>query len=212
MTQTERSYEPVLRSTVYAIRHNKTGRIYVGATNRLGNRIKQHIDALREGRHPNELMQSDFYKYGDDFSFCILHDFYRRDEGALYLVERMFMTILKTRNPEYGYNYKDNSTDFKLDSVTFHKIDTNRFLREGDLEPRSSGYLRSSKKNSSHFYALRVNARVKGSDLAKAVGVTRQAVDHWDRGESKPKREIIHLVAAALGVTVDELLREEAGE
>ena len=54
---------------VYAIMHNKTRRIYIGSTERGSHRLKNHLNALRAGKHKNKLMQDDFDKYGEDYSF-----------------------------------------------------------------------------------------------------------------------------------------------
>lgn len=52
--------------TIYAIRHNVTGRVYVGSSAAPIKRIRSHLNALRRGKHNNSAMQSDFDLYGDD--------------------------------------------------------------------------------------------------------------------------------------------------
>jgi DNA-binding transcriptional regulator YiaG len=39
--------------------------------------------------------------------------------------------------------------------------------------------------------AIRANAGVSASDVAKAVGVTRNAVGHWERGERTPRGQVL---------------------
>jgi group I intron endonuclease len=88
---------------IYAIQHNKTGRIYVGRTQDLKRRLSQHFYFLKNGKHSIGLMQSDFDKYGDDFTVSVLEiaKTYRTEE------EGAWINKLGTYDPNIGYNYKD---------------------------------------------------------------------------------------------------------
>lgn len=97
--------------TVYAIRHNPTGKIYVGSTKHLETRLRQHISALMGGRHSIEQMQKDCDEYGADYSFCILACLNCGSGFFINRIESLYMTILGTRDPARGYNYKDPTTD-----------------------------------------------------------------------------------------------------
>lgn len=93
-------------TTIYAIQHCQTGRIYVGRTNWLDRRLKAHFNSLKNNTHPNELMQSDYNEFGNDFEVFVLEvveDKYptRRD------AEHKWMDKLGTGDPKVGYNYKD---------------------------------------------------------------------------------------------------------
>ena len=57
--------------TVYAIQHNITKRIYVGSSNDIESRYWSHMSALSNHRHNVEDMQSDFDKYGENYSLFI---------------------------------------------------------------------------------------------------------------------------------------------
>lgn len=95
--------------TVYAIRHNPTGKIYVGSTEYLEHRLKEHITALKRGKHHSKGMQKDFDECGGDYSFCILETPKLWPCG--YRLERVYMTAFRSRDPERGYNDNDRSTD-----------------------------------------------------------------------------------------------------
>ena len=74
--------------TIYAIRHNVTGRVYVGSSAAPIKRIRSHLNALRRGKHNNSAMQSDFDLYGDDYSAFYLGEitrFKERDWFPLWL-------------------------------------------------------------------------------------------------------------------------------
>lgn len=96
----------VLPRKVYAIQHNATKKIYVGSSRDVENRYKAHINALRRGDHPVEDMQSDFDKYGEDYSLYILDEIKSFTDRSK---ERKWMTELKTYQRDKGYNYKDRS-------------------------------------------------------------------------------------------------------
>lgn len=53
-------------SGVYAIRCKENGRLYVGSSVDIGDRFRKgHCYQLRNGRHPNPLLQEDFVAYGE---------------------------------------------------------------------------------------------------------------------------------------------------
>lgn len=111
---------------VYAIRHNKTERIYIGSTERGVWRINDHIRLLRRGKHKNKLMQSDYDEFGEDYSFYrldLIPTGFQRDR------ESFWMDVFRTQDPRYGYNQNDRNrflriTDFPkidIDVEGFHK-------------------------------------------------------------------------------------------
>lgn len=46
--------------------------------------------------------------------------------------------------------------------------------------------------------AIRERARVSQAELAEAIGVTRQAIDHWERGDRFPTGANLERYAEAL--------------
>ena len=161
---------------------------------------------LRAGSHPVELMQEDYFHYGDDYSFCILADIPIREfYVSATKLEAMYMSLLNTRNPKYGYNYKDWTNDFDFSKVRRYRIPAS--AADDWIDPRLQQKTRKTNLPKSHFYHLRVAADVTASNIAKQVGVSRQAVEHWDRGVNNPCGKNAEKVAAILNVSVEELLR-----
>lgn len=89
---------------IYAIQHKPTGRIYVGSSQNLDERLHAHLSALKNGTHPVELMQEDADKYGLDYEFFILDKYESCWDSRK---EYEWMLKLNTGDPECGYNYKD---------------------------------------------------------------------------------------------------------
>ena len=93
-------------TTIYAIQHCPTGRIYVGRTTSLEQRLRAHFLSLKNNSHPNELMQSDYNDFGNDYEVFILEiveDKYPIKRDAEY----KWMDELNTGDQRVGYNYKD---------------------------------------------------------------------------------------------------------
>ena len=91
---------------VYAIRHEPTGKIYVGSTHELCSRLNSHFTALKGGYHKNEAMQKDCNERGFSYSVFAL-DFVTnfRDRNKEYLL----IDALGTRRADVGYNSGDTS-------------------------------------------------------------------------------------------------------
>ena len=108
------------KACVYALRHNITGRVYVGCSRNVERRINEHLKLLEFGKHTVDLMQDDYDKYGKNYSYFILFEAYASYDA--FMMEKNFMSLLDTRNPQKGYNYKDWSNNFSLDCFKEHIV------------------------------------------------------------------------------------------
>lgn len=99
---------------IYMITHNVTKRMYIGSTGKFNTRIKNHLNALRSGRHSVEDMQKDFDDYGEDYTIEILD---KIDSIKSFRKEYDYMEIYKSRIRGLGYNYKDNHAISKKEAV-----------------------------------------------------------------------------------------------
>ena len=89
---------------VYAIKHNITGKVYVGSTKNLKTRINSHLLLLRNHKHPVEDLQADYDKFGENFTITV------EDEIEFYSEkdkEYEWMEKYQSHIREHGYNYKD---------------------------------------------------------------------------------------------------------
>ena len=96
---------------VYELKHNSTGKAYIGISHNPKQRLSNHLYALRHGSHPVEDLQADFNAHGEDISFRILEEILTKDKRG-----REFAWQLKLRTLERssGYNYKDPVTRWCL--------------------------------------------------------------------------------------------------
>lgn len=58
------------------------------------------------------------------------------------------------------------------------------------------------------FREMRKRANIGLSGAAAALGVSKQAVNAWERGENLPRADMLMKAAALYGCTVDDLLSE----
>lgn len=104
--------------TIYAMRSQATGKLYVGTTNNLSIRKVQHIQKLRRGgylvtdpktkKRAKSQMQMDFDKYGEaDLEIYVLE---RDVPYELRMsTERKWIEAYKSNDPKYGYNIRPTS-------------------------------------------------------------------------------------------------------
>lgn len=118
--------------TVYAIRHNKTNRVYVGSSCRPEYRIQEHKQALRKGCHIVRDMQEDYDLYGDDYTITyleVIHEFKDRSH------EYEWMRKLNSHVRESGYNYNDRVFTRKRDPRVACRDDIKEAIKHiNDLE------------------------------------------------------------------------------
>lgn len=98
---------------IYAIKHNRTGKIYVGSSQDYTGRILNHMYRLRNGNHSNKSMQNDFNNYGENYSFYKLDVINEYEERKK---EYLWMEILHSREKDTGYNLYENARKFSLES------------------------------------------------------------------------------------------------
>ena len=60
--------------------------------------------------------------------------------------------------------------------------------------------------------AYRKNSGMSQEELAEKVGVSRQAVSKWERGEASPDTDNLILLSRIYGVTLDELINKDPAE
>lgn len=63
-------------------------------------------------------------------------------------------------------------------------------------------------KDSDGLRELRERAGLDKSALARVVGVSRQAITAYEKGEMQPTLPVASRLAAALGVTIDQLFAQ----
>lgn len=105
---------------IYCIRHNPSGKVYVGSACRVGNRVCYHRSKLNRGIHDNHYLQASWGKHGSgDFSFCLIEECGRDD---LVARESFWMQFYKACDREHGFNLDILATNKRHSEETKLKI------------------------------------------------------------------------------------------
>lgn len=94
---------------IYAIINIANGKLYVGSSVNIKNRLYNHRYGLRTNTHPNNYLQNAFNKHGESsFKVKILE--YVSDKKILLDREQYFMDKYKAYEHDYGYNISTTAT------------------------------------------------------------------------------------------------------
>ena len=107
-------------SGIYSINNIVNNKIYVGSTNNIYYRLRDHIYRLRNESHYNEYLQRSFLKYGEDsFYFNVLE---KCCVDLLVEREQFYMDNLKSTNSIFGYNIAITANGSVISEETKKKI------------------------------------------------------------------------------------------
>lgn len=115
-------------SGAYKITNTGNGKVYIGATSNLRDRIQHHDWDLRHGRHSNKEMQADYDENPDAFRFDVLE---LCDPGTLAELERKYIADYDAMNPAHGYNRESGGNANKKISDETKKIWSDHRKGEG---------------------------------------------------------------------------------
>lgn len=88
---------------IYKITNLANGKFYLGSSNNLKKRRREHLWALRENRHDNPYLQNAFNKHGEsNFAFEVIEQVLNED--GLRPTEQKYINELNACNREIGYN------------------------------------------------------------------------------------------------------------
>jgi group I intron endonuclease len=88
---------------IYGILNKLNNKIYVGSTNNLARRKREHFNQLKNNNHENRYLQLSYNKYGkDNFTFVVLEDNVKIEQ----LTERelYWINLKDSLNRDKGYN------------------------------------------------------------------------------------------------------------
>lgn len=112
--------------TIYAIRCKENGKLYIGRTTKLDERLKVHFSELKSGRHKTKPLLEDYQKYGrDNFEVYVLEKDIPYSERHK---EYDYMKKYNSFDKEYGYNTGDKKkkNGFKIDYI--YSLPPNKFI------------------------------------------------------------------------------------
>jgi group I intron endonuclease len=92
-----------INSGIYKIINIINGKFYIGSSEHLERRKKEHFRELKSNRHSNKKLQHAYNKYGaDSFNFEIIE--YVKDIDSLFNIEQKWLDELRPYDRGVGYN------------------------------------------------------------------------------------------------------------
>ena len=86
---------------IYKITNTFNGKVYIGQSKDIEQRIEQHLSALKHNKHENKTMQKEYNLFSSAFIFEVL------EECPLSLLneaEKRWIAYYTSDNPYHGYN------------------------------------------------------------------------------------------------------------
>jgi predicted GIY-YIG superfamily endonuclease len=93
---------------IYKIENLVNGKVYIGSSQDINKRWKQHLYSLRKGQHHSYHLQKAWEKYGEEnFKFEIVEVV--TDESLLITLEQKWINSYKSYDSKYGYNISEEA-------------------------------------------------------------------------------------------------------
>lgn len=177
---------------IYAIKNKINGKIYIGQSNNIDSRWRQHLSHLRRNIHSNKYLQNAWNKYGEsNFDFIILElcDIDKTDE-----LERFYIKKYNSMNDKNGYNHESGGNlKKKASEETKMKISKNHADVSKENNPF---YNKKHSEESINKYMTNpnyINRKHKGTDSHMCTiteEVARKIKEHFSDGHKIYRGEI----------------------
>lgn len=91
---------------IYKVQNLQNGKFYLGSSNNLAKRRREHFWALMHNKHTNPYLQNAFNKHGKgNFRFIVLE--HVRDEDRLREIEQRYLDRYNACDRDVGYNINE---------------------------------------------------------------------------------------------------------
>jgi group I intron endonuclease len=99
---------------IYSITNLIDGKVYIGQSTKIKDRLAIHARKLRGNRHENRYLQAAWNKHGEsNFRFGVLC---LSNKEGLDWAEQYFIALHQANNPAFGYNLESGGNKFKTHS------------------------------------------------------------------------------------------------
>ncbi len=164
---------------VYCIKNIINNKVYIGSSNDILNRWRNHKDFLNQNKHINKFLQEDWDLYGEENFECIFLK--KTDKHDKLTQEQFYIMEFNSSDRDYGYNINKN---VRRDIISgefpnIQLINNVKTIRE------------------SHQYTTR--------DLEKISGISRGYISSIETNKKSPSIENAYKLAIALECDIKDL-------
>lgn len=166
-------------SGIYAIRHRRTGKVYIGSSVSVGNRTAYHLSKLRHGIHDNSHLQRAWTLYGGaEFVFLLVQ---RCPADQLQHWEGWWMSASRCSERAHGYN---------LDRIAIRKSHSEE--TKAKISAANMGHIHSAETRARLSAANRGNKhRQKKTPEQRAI-YSKAQIGHPVSATTRAKMSAIH--------------------
>lgn len=170
---------------IYRITNTANGKYYIGSSISLDKRFRDHVNALRRGKHENEYLQNAWNKYGEGcFLFEVEEEIVNRDD--LLIREQWYLDNTQCLDRSLGYNIRLSANSTMLSEESKEKIRKARLgSKATEATRRLMSSMRKGKPLPKNSKPLSENSRARkvgqydlNGSLIKEWSCAKEAQDH----------------------------------
>ena len=178
---------------IYYILNKVNGKIYIGQSVNLNQRLMRHKAELRGNYHPNEHLQNAWNYYGEDsFKFSLLEEC---DESDLDNLEIHYINLYDTTNRENGYNKDHGGVETR-----HHSLETRKKISEAKQNLSEETLKRMSEaqkgKKLSDETRKKISESLKGHEVSNE---TRKKLSNAHKGRTFSEETLKRMSEAKKG-------------
>lgn len=175
-----------MKCGIYCIRNNKNGKVYIGKSINIHQRIIQHRCQLNKQYGENDHLLKAWFKHGGkNFEYIVL-EYLEPDEILVAKRELYWMKIYNSGDSDFGYNKRMDS-----DSKMIVHRDTRNKISERVRKEYSEG------KRKDHGKKLKANWDKNSERKEQQRGVMRKALTKWEYELYNLNHELLYKVKYA---------------
>jgi group I intron endonuclease len=185
-------------SAIYKIESKlKPERIYVGGSNNITRRWREHLTNLRSQKHGNSKLQNHYNKYGEtDLQFTILLSC---EEEDLIKIEQYFIdsytpyfNLCKIAGRQMGMKGRKHSEEFKRKIGNFHRGKHHSEETKQKIREKATGRHHSEETKNKISKIQKVISRIPHSEETKQkISISLIGNDYWKYRKERGLKKVV---------------------
>ena len=166
---------------IYLIGCTSTGKVYIGRSSDVGERIKSHFYILRKGTHYNSDFQRDFNKFGEDHFYSeILKTVEVDDNETLIKSEQEFLNLYSKEELYTKRNSNSGAVSGTITEETRKKL--------GDRQKGCKNHFYGKQHSEEHLAMLKTNNPSSRPEVGAKIAEAQRGRKKMIDSEGKDRR------------------------